>query len=268
MINPAYSGINNVFNATLISRAQWLGINGAPVTNSFHASSSFLKNKMGAGMMIVNDKLGVSSTTEFNVSLNYRLLFLNSKLSFGIQAGTVNFRYDYSKLNTEVVDQVITRARADFSKPNIGAGIFYKAEKFYVGVSVPRLLDVTVQDGVSSSTRYKRHVYLSAGYLVDFFNGLKFKPSVLVRAVENVPPTIDLNMQVLLLEVVWAGLTTRNFSTIGLVSQIEIGEAFRAGYLFELPIGSLQSNNIGSHELMVSIDLGILKSQVRNRRYF
>ncbi|HZY78515.1 MAG TPA: type IX secretion system membrane protein PorP/SprF [Cyclobacteriaceae bacterium] len=268
MINPAYSGINNSFNLTVISRAQWAGVSGAPVTNTLNAGSSLFRDKVGVGLTVLNDQLGVNSNSEVNVSVNYRLVFTHSKLSFGMQGGVVNYRYDYSKLNTEVVDQRITQAISNFSQPNLGMGIFYMRDKFYVGFSVPRMLNVTVQDGVSSSTRYRRHLYFSTGYVFERMKGIKLKPSILIRQVEGVPPTIDLNIQALFVQTLWAGFTTRNLNTIGLIAQLQIARKLRAGYLYEYPLNSLANTNFGTHELMIGLDLGLLDSQFTSRRYF
>lgn len=269
MINPAYCGINKSFNVMAISRIQWAGIDGAPVTNTLHLSSSLRDDRLGAGITVLNDKLGVSSTTELSAAFNYRILFLNgSKLSFGMQGALVNFRYDYSKLNSEVVDQRLTQALSNFSQPNIGVGVFYKTEKFYLGLSIPRLLDVIVQDGISTSTRYRKHAYLSGGFVIDRFNSFKLKPSALVRYVEGALPTFDLNVQGLFFEVLWAGLTTRNLSTVGLISQLEVSEKFRVGYLFEYPLSALAATNFATHELMLSLDLSVFRHQVAYRRYF
>jgi type IX secretion system PorP/SprF family membrane protein len=268
MINPAYSGIHNVVNATLLSRAQWAGIDGAPLTNTLSVSSSFMQDKLGGGLLLINDRLGINTTTEISASFNYKIKFENSKLSYGLQGGVVNYWYDYSKLNLEVVDQKITQPTENFSKPTIGAGIFYMHDKFYAGISIPRFMDVTVQDGVSSSTRYKRHIYLSGGYIFDKNEKLKIKPSVLVRMVENTSTSVDFNLQVLLAEVLWTGVMTRNFNSIGLNSQLELKNKLRVGYLFELPTNKLSANSFGTHEIMVSIDLEFFERQVALRRYF
>lgn len=268
MVNPAYNGINNVFNATVLSRLQWAGIDGAPRTNILSLSSSFLNDRLGGGLLVVNDQLGVNTTSEVNFAINYRLKFLHSKLSFGMQGGLVRYRYDYLKLNTEMVDPAIVQMRENYSSPNLGAGIFYKARQYYVGISVPRFFDVAINDGVATSTRYRRHLYVSGGYVFERFQGMKFKPSFLLRAVNREVLSLDLNMQVLLLEVLWTGIVFRNLDSIGLNSQIEIAEKLRAGYLFELPLGRLGSNSFGTHEFMVSMDVDIFKNQVAFRRHF
>ena len=66
--NPAYSGIHGVTSMTFNSRLQWAGVEGAPFTNIFNVHSSFLDDKLGGGLMVMNDKYGVNSNNEIQLS--------------------------------------------------------------------------------------------------------------------------------------------------------------------------------------------------------
>lgn len=268
MINPAYTGINDVFNATAISRLQWTGLEGAPVTNTLNLSSSFLFNKVGAGLLLVQDTYGINSNLEVQMAYSYRIEWLGNVLSFGLQAGYINYTYNYDKLNLEVTDPALLDVNDDVKKTNFGTGVFFKTEHYYIGLSVPRILNAEVQDGDTESTRYRRHYYVSAGILFDQLLAVKFKPSILLKVVDKQPASIDLNAQVLLKEVLWIGTTLRNFNALGLTSQMELMDRLRLGYSFEFPLNTLSANNFGSHELMVSFDLEIFSGHAAGRRYF
>lgn len=95
IINPAYSGVHDIMSATLISRNQWLGLDGAPQTNTLNVHSSFFRNKIGVGLTFVNDQLGVSNSNEMSVAYAYKVQFRKSVLAFGIQGGLTTFKYDY-----------------------------------------------------------------------------------------------------------------------------------------------------------------------------
>src|SRR5690349_18658589 len=58
VINPAYAGGDGPLSLTLANRSQWLGVDGAPTTQTFTAHSMFTK-KNGLGLSLVNDKIGV-----------------------------------------------------------------------------------------------------------------------------------------------------------------------------------------------------------------
>jgi type IX secretion system PorP/SprF family membrane protein len=269
MINPAYNGIYNATNATFISRAQWTGINGAPVTNTLNANTSFMNERLGAGLLVVNDRLGVNNNFEAQAAISYKLKLGEDRLSFGLQGGVINYTYDYTDLNLEVVDVNLTQQHMpNFSKPTMGFGMFYKSANYFAGLSIPRLMNVNIEDGVMNSTRYKRHVYLSGGFLISKYENIKIKPSVLLRVVEGGPTALDTNVSVLFLETLWAGVSIRNFQALSLNAQLEIKNSFRIGYGFELPTNSLYGTAKGTHELMLSIDFEVGRSQYALRRYF
>lgn len=269
MINPAYTGIHDVLNATIISRAQWTGIEGAPITNSVNISSSFMDNQSGAGLLYVNDQYGVNNNSEFQLMYSYRISMLNGKVfSMGVQGGRIKYDYNYDKLNTETVDPELTPGDDNFSKGNFGAGVFYMTPNYYVGVSVPRILNGDITVGDSTSTRYRRHFYVSGGVILDKWNSIKFKPSVLLKVVDGNTASIDISAQVLLKETIWLGATLRDFDAIGLTTQFEISDQFRAGYTFEFPLNNLARQNFGTHELMLSFDMEVFGNHAIGRRYF
>lgn len=269
MINPAYTGVNDVFNATAITRYQWVGIEGAPETYTLNVSTSLLNNKLGAGLTLVSDKYGVNINTQAQAQLAYRIDLLNGKsLSFGMQTGYFNYRYDYENLLLEQDDQALFLVDDNITKVNFGAGIYYRTNQYYVGVSVPQMLNTEAQDQNGTSTIYQRHFYVSAGYIFDQLIALKFKPSVLLKIVEGQPLSVDLNASVLLMETLWVGATIRNFNAAGVNGQFEINDQIRLGYSFEMPLNSISNNAFGSHELMVSLDLEIFNNHAIGRRYF
>lgn len=269
MINPAYTGINDVFNATLFARNQWVGLEGAPQTNTLNASASIINNKVGVGLLVSRDAYGVNKNTEYQLMYSYKIDLLNGRsLSFGLQTGYIDYRYDYDNLVLEQSDQALELVDAEVTKVNFGSGIFFKTNQFYLGASVPRMLNMESRSANGTTTVHQRHYYVSAGYVFDQFIALKFKPSALIKIVEGQPISVDLNASFLLLESLWVGATIRNFNAVGINSQFEFNDMFRLGYSFEYPLNAVGTNTFGTHELMFSVDLELFKNNAIGRRYF
>ncbi|MCR9250831.1 MAG: type IX secretion system membrane protein PorP/SprF [bacterium] len=267
MINPAYAGAYKRISLGANTRVQWAGLEGAPVTNTITASSS-IGNSVGVGAMLIDDRLGINRTTEFNVSGAY---FINTGLNrfgFGIQGGLVNYGFDLSKLDEDVLgDPELALTNSDYTKPNFGTGIFYLAPSYYVGFSIPRILEVSLEDGVEESTRYKRHYYFSGGYVLNTKNFVDIKLSSLLRVV-NGGTSVDLGATFILSDMIWAGISFRNLNSAILTGQVQINEQFRVGYTFELPTNDLINSSVGTHELMIAYDLAPLSGQTISARYF
>lgn len=271
MINPAYTGTYAIFNGTIMTRAQWAGIKGSPLTTTVSASTSFLREHLGTGILIVNDRIGINNNSDVQGAVSYKLKFLHSGLSFGMQGGVVTYQYNYNQLNLEpnANDPLLTQQqRPNFTKPTVGAGLFYRADRFYLGASIPRLMNVSVQDGNASTTIYKRQLYLSGGVLFDQFEAIKLKTSLLVKVLDKNQSYFDFNTSVLLAETIWAGVSVRNFKTIGANGILEISNKFRVGYYYEFPSKTLLGSTFGTHEFMLSADLEIFNGHRALRRYF
>ena len=270
MINPAYSGVHGIMSISGNFRQQWAGIPGAPKTTTLSFNTSIKSNEFGAGLNLINDQLGVNNNTELQVSFAYKIrMSRNRGLSMGIQGGFISYNYNYSDLNLEFTDdEDLDLDRENFMEPNFGLGFYYYSEEYYLGFSIPRLFDIEVDDGVTSSTRYTRHFYLSGGYLFEPGFVAKFKPSFLLKYVDGQPLSIDLNAHVLLADIVWAGLTLRNFNAVGINAQVQVSDSFRFGYAFELPTNSLLNSSYGTHEFMITFDLAPFEHQSLAPRYF
>ncbi|MGB4972503.1 MAG: type IX secretion system membrane protein PorP/SprF [Cyclobacteriaceae bacterium] len=270
MVNPAYAGLNNILSLSMHTRVQWLGVEGAPITNAISGNTSFHKNRHGVGGWLAHDKFGINKNTEFYGSYAYHLQVSPKwKVSAGFQLGLTNFRQDYSQLVLEFdTDPLITNQQENFTKSNVGTGIILSTDELFFGFSIPRMLDVRTEQGTVISTRYKRHYYVSGGAVLMLSSFVKMKLSTLARIVDNQPFSADFSATAILGETVWLGAFARNFSTVGVNAQLDITETVRAGYAFEYPTSSLSANNFGSHELMISIDLKPLTFQYYKRRYF
>lgn len=254
-INPAYAGINNQFTARLQYRTQWAGMDANPRTFNFSSNTSIVQNKMGIGVMILQDKLGDIRNLELTVPVSYKLKFENSILSFGMQAGLINQKNNPSELSIHDPDDP---AFAPYSSMafNLGSGVMLKGEKFRVGLSVPRMLPATINTQGQKIELYKQVYYLMGAYNFMLKDKLWFKPSVLLRGTKGSPLSADINATFTFRDFYSAGLVTRNFQTFGALVQV-LFKNYHLIYVFELP----QSKNAGlrftSHEIGIGISRGL-----------
>jgi type IX secretion system PorP/SprF family membrane protein len=268
LINPAYAGAFDNASITIMSRMQWAGIAGAPFTNSLTAHTSMFDNKGGVGVYFLNDQFGVSNNTEVFATFSYKVDFGKAKLAMGLQGGVIQYKYNYADLNMEFVnDPSFEPTDENFMNPNFGVGLLLYSEFYYVGLSIPRILNIEVNDGVQESTRYQKHYYLSGGVVFPISEAIKLKPSTLVRIVEN-QVSVDLNVSLLFNELVWAGIIVRNFNTFGVIAELQVSDRLRIGYSLELPSTKLITNQWGTHEIMIGFDFAPFSRQVLKRRYF
>ncbi len=258
IINPAYAGSNNMFNASIQYRTQWAGLAGNPTTVNFNSHMSVYQNKVGLGIQVIQDKLGDTKNTEFNTLYSYKIKLRDATLSFGMQAGFIRYTNDPLALAIrDPGDPAFTTSSE--TKFNTGAGLLLKNDRYMIGLSVPRLLPATISQGGQTIQLYTQNYYLFGSYVFFLSEGVRFKPSVLLRGTKGSPYSADLNASFNFKELYTAGVFTRNFQTYGLLAQIMV-KGFRFGYVFELPGSKASSLNFTSHELTLGISMGLLSS--------
>lgn len=267
IFNPAYAGLNNAFNASLSYRNQWAGFDGSPTTLNASGNMSFADNKAGAGLIILQDKLGVTKTSEVLALGSYKLpITKDMQLSFGMQVGFVGFRNDYSQLNIDPDPAFAAGERA--SKPNVGFGSILKAEKFLVGLSIPRMMKTKFSSAGQDFQLYNQHFYLFGSYVHYYGTRLRLKPSILFRGVKGAPISTDLNFNINIDTKYTVGAYSRNFRSYGLLLQAWFFEKYRFGYTFEVPTNGSVGAQFTSHEITLGIRTAILNQHDRSYSEF
>lgn len=270
MINPAYSAVNDIMSLALLYRQQWTGIQGAPKTGTFTGHTTLAGNRAGVGAMIITEDYGVNTNLEAYANFAYKINFGRGSLAAGVSGGYLNYRYDYSELDLEFDDDPLFNPLSETAtQANFGVGLWYSQEDFYIGASIPRILEVEVdQDGGEPSNRYRRHIYLSGGAMLTLNSTLKLKPYTLLRVINGADFNFDIGGNLLIQELIWAGILTRNFDAIVLMGQIELNDQLRLGASFELPTTKLVNDGFATGEIMITYDIAAFSQQVLRRRYF
>jgi type IX secretion system PorP/SprF family membrane protein len=269
--NPAYAGSRGDMSLVGIFRSQWLGINGAPVSQflSFHSPLSY-KN-MAAGLNISNDKIGARNRTAFFGNYAYTLRFENGgKLNLGLSAGGDIMSVDFNKLKAYDPTEVDYLTSFSSTTFNIGTGAYYYTDNFYVGISTPRVLNTVLKNnGITLSDSYtKKHFFLASGYVYPINSIVDLKSSFLLKMTPNAPITLDLNSNVFLYKKYWAGIMYRFNESIGVNLAYQHKESLMIGYAYDFPINGLSSvKNGGSHEIMLTYDFNRNKA-FGSPRYF
>lgn len=259
VLNPAYAGLTDNLNLSFSYRNQWGGYQGSPKTLNANGHVSLFDNKMGVGVMMVSDQIGSSTTNEVMAAYSYRVKLNSNKLfSFGLQAGITNYQVDNSKVNPYDTTDPLFGENINETKPTLGLGVILKSEKFFVGVSVPRMLKTTMNVGGQEASLYTQHFYAMGSYLFFLSDRIRFKPAALLKMVSAAPASIDLNASLVLYENYQAGLLTRNFNSYGIFLQALLKDTFRVGYVFEMPTGSSVGTNFTTHEITLGFRMDVL----------
>ncbi|MBL0912492.1 MAG: type IX secretion system membrane protein PorP/SprF [Bacteroidia bacterium] len=269
--NPAYAGSRNAISMTGMARFQWTGWKGAPMTQWFSVHMPFLNQTLGAGLHMVNDRIGARRRTAAfaDISASVRLNKKGHRLAFGLSGGVDFQQFNFSDLQVNDPNDPLYGQSFVKNTGNFGAGIYYYGERHYIGISSPRILQNQINniDSLSASLN-RRHFFLAAGYVFRLNSVLDFKPSTLIKITPNAPLTFDINASFLLYERVWLGAMYRFHESAGLNAVVRIKEILHIGYAYDFPVNRLRTNQRGTHEIMVQLDIKPKKTGFTSPRYF
>jgi type IX secretion system PorP/SprF family membrane protein len=268
-INPAYSGTRGTLNFVGVSRTQWAGWDGAPNTQFFSAHAPIVRKKIGLGFNMFHDKIGSRSSFNamFNFAYHLQLNKHNLKLSSGLSAGFQQNQFGFTNLlASEISDPNYLQSYSSI-KSNFGLGLYLHNEKFYAGLSMPRLLKRSLDNNHSNSF-LQRHVYMAAGYVYKVNSVIDLKPSVLLKFTGNSPVSIDFNFSAHLFQQIWLGVLYRYNDAIGFNALYQIKDYVAFGYSYDFPINGKLYNQWGSHEFALLFDLKTRNNSFYSPRYF
>jgi len=271
-IQPAYAGLSGTLNCTGISRAQWIGFDGAPNTNTLTISGPIQRYSIGLGLSIVNDKWGPIKQNGVYVDYAYRVQIISDQyLSFGLKGGFNLYQADLTNLAIwDHPDRVFMYDVRSRFLPNMGAGLLWHSDKFFLGVSIPKVIRNSLQNQEGTkSYREVYHIYGMAGKVFILDRWLKMKPTALYRWAERTPSFVDLALSFLLYDQVWIGATYRIQNSAGFIFQYHVNSQLKFGYAYDRTTFNPTQVNSGTHEFLISYDfLTLRRGQHITPRYF
>ncbi|MDO7174222.1 type IX secretion system membrane protein PorP/SprF [Mariniflexile sp. AS56] len=268
-VNPAYTGQRDVLSITGLYRTQWVGIDGAPKTQTFSAHSPLRNEKIGLGLSVVNDALGPATENYIDANFSYTILLNHSytKLSFGVKAGIQSLQTDWSKGRYKNPDAMFNENLSLFS-PTIGTGLYLHNQNWYLGVAIPNFLTTKHYDDFQESVASERlHYYAIAGYVFDINDQTKLKPAALVKAVSGAPIIADLSANLLLRNKFTLGLAYRWDDAFSGLLGFQVSNGLYIGYAYDATTTKLNNYNSGSHEIMLRFELQKL-GRIISPRFF
>lgn len=266
--NPAAAGDIDFIRIRGGARLQWIGLENAP--KSFMGAADMPvkigKRRIGVGVNMSQESLGLFSNMFINAQANYKFKFLKGTLSIGVQGGYYDSKFKGSEVYVpegddyhQPTDEAIPTQDVAGHAFDLSAGIWYTHKYFSIGVSGLHLLEpkVSFQSEGSAATdvaQYEtvlaRAMYFTANGNIGLKNTLfELQPSLMVKTDFN-----NFSAEVTMRS------TYRKFLTFGVgyryrdaVSAM-IGGEFKnvfVGYSYDYPVSAISRVSSGSHELII-----------------
>uniref|UniRef100_UPI0040472DE7 PorP/SprF family type IX secretion system membrane protein n=1 Tax=Flavobacterium sp. TaxID=239 RepID=UPI0040472DE7 len=272
VINPAYAGTRDVLSFLALYRAQWVGLDGAPITASASVHSPVSNSNVAWGISVINDEIGPATEQNISADFAYRITFSNlSKLSFGIKATANLLNVDYTKLSIyDPTDPVLQNNVDNRFTPNIGAGLYWYSDQFYLGVSIPSFLETKYYDDNtrSSVANSSMDYYFMGGYVFNLSDSIQFKPAFLTKIMSGNTLQSDVTANFLFFEKLTLGSAYRINGAISALVGFQFSNSVFVGYSYDTEATNLANYNSGSHEIFLRFELFKSGAKIYSPRFF
>jgi type IX secretion system PorP/SprF family membrane protein len=261
--NPAYTGTWDNLGFMVLGRHQWIGMEGAPRTYTFSLQTPTKFDNVALGFNILSDRAGLEKRLMLNADYSYRLMInRNASLRLGIKAGVTSYSNNFAEYTGypgDPADPAFMGEAEIRMMPNFGVGAYLSSREYYLGLSVPKLLKSDFRQNFNNYSTWAeiRHLFLTGGMVFELSDDVKLKPTFLSRFVWGAQPVVDLSANFLLRDKIWLGANWRTGDSFGMIAQWIFDNQLRIGYGVDFATNKLRTVHSGTHEVMVSYEIGI-----------
>lgn len=262
LINPGFTGSTDRIEANVIHRNQWKNIPGAPVTSVMSVDGVTNDEKIGLGLVVFDDKMGLFAKRGIYTSYSYKLKlaedqYLRPGLSFGMQ----DVMIDFSKANVSDASDpnmyTTTNRKASF---DANFGITYNWKTLNAGVSVLQLVGNKYRFNNDTIAYYKSNqkINIFASYVVALDKSDKFHARPVLSA--NITPKAPFQMDVFAnfdySEMIFAGVGYRMKNAVSFNLGVKWNQSLKVSYNYDLAIGKIKGYTGGCHEILLGYSFG------------
>jgi len=256
LINPAITGNVDYIPVRLTARQQWVGVNDAPSSQSLSGHMLLGNKNMGIGGYFFSDSFGPETKVGVQASYSYILKIdrrRDTKLAFGIAARAFQYRLDYNKLVAiDHSDELLYSNTETTFVPDADFGVYLYNDKYSVGMSATQLigLPVEITKNQTKQNDMLRHYYLQGAYKFRITREFQLEPSVMFRATEVAPVSVDFNVRGIYNQYYWLGLSYRSSNTMAAMIGIKYNHIV-LGYAYDFSFSKMINYQSGTHEIIL-----------------
>lgn len=270
IINPAYAGSNEYLQITTLYRNQWTGFPGAPKTITFSGHGP-LSNQMGLGVSVISDQHGPVKENNIYTDISYTIKVNdNLNLALGIKGGITIHDIGLASVNVVDDNDPFFSQNINENTLNLGAGAFLYTNNYYVGVSMPNMLQSVHlnENGIRLGSE-ALHYFVTAGYVFQLDQTMKFKPSFMVKSTLESPVSFDINANFLLFEKLELGASYRYQDALSFLINFPVFPNIRLGYAYDYVVSDINYSGPSSHEVFLQFDLNFSSNRkILSPRFF
>lgn len=272
VINPAFAGSNNALSGTISYRNQWVGFDDAPKSCFLSVHMPVKNDRVGLGLLIMNNSIGISKENSFMGNYAYRMELRDGILSLGLAFGITSYGIAWNDLKPNDLNDIqLMNNSTSAILPNFSLGTYYYTKKYFIGLSMPMFLS---HETDRSTDKYKIeknfsgcNYFLTGGYEFGLGQNVKLLPSLLVKYNPDIAFQVDYNAQICLKDQIWVGIGYRNKNMLVGMLQCKLNYQLSMAYSYNFIMGGIGKYVNGSHEIVLNYVLRFSRKVTGPRQF-
>ena len=272
-VNPAYAGSREALSIVGVHRNQWSGFDRAPKTNTLSIHTPLRDDRIGLGLSFINDALGYENFNSLYGDFSYTIQTgALTKLAFGIKGGFTHYNLDNQIFEDDpglINDPLLANSARSQWRPNMGVGVYWHTNRWYLGLSAPRVFSNDYSGGEEEFVNLERvSYYFTGGYVFDLSTEVKLKPAFMLKGTNGAPLSVDATANFLFYDKLWLGVAYRFGDAFSAIADFQITNQFRVGYAYGAPVSDIKRYTHGTHEILLIYELRFDNPKLKSPRYF
>mgnify|MGYP002777099845 CR=1 FL=1 len=253
LVNPAFTGGEGALSTALVSRVQWLGVEGGPVTNTLIAHTPLRIRSLGAGTIISYDRFGPLSTFDATLMGSYKFKIDRFRITLAGQAAYANTQFNAMSNNEQSIsaaqaDPVFQNISTTYYRVGLGFNVAYRF--YYFGMSMP-YITVAANNPYEQNNVFFNQQNIYGGLNYKITEDIAIKPSVLVKNIKGAGLQADLNLLFTIFDRFTPGISYRvNNAIVGLI-MVNATRQLSFGYSYDYLTTPLTNYSSGNHEIQL-----------------
>jgi len=242
--NPGFAGSRGNIATSVLHRSQWMGFEGAPTTQNFSIDAELPFLHGGVGLNVVKDNIAEFSNLALQASYAYRTELGVGQIGMGMSVGMYQSGINGGALKpAQIGDNAIPTGEVKGSSLDIGAGIYYNTQDFYIGLSSAHMTEPTIEWTDGQDFDLSRHYFLIAGYTHDLNTSLLLHPSIYLKS-DGATSQLDINANLIYNNKMWGGVSYRLDEGVIMLAGMNVNEDLRFGLGYDVTMMNPMSNSL------------------------
>lgn len=259
--NPALAGYSDKTNAYFIRNQKYLGFDGGNVSNILTVDGRVFTDKIGLGLTVFNDQMGIYSSQGAGLTFSYRVQF-NEKtfLRFGMTGGATDRQYNYDAVVIKDAGDptlgVVSPTRKTYF--DMAAGLCFDISNFQIGISVPQLIGNRLKYTGQNLFQLERHymAHMQYKWLLSERLNLSLKPNARVMYVPGAPLQYDANLMADMQNIGWIMAGYRSNYAVAVGAGFRIKKNLMLAYTYNFVMNNTNAYGPTNQEVLVGYAFG------------